>query len=605
MTKYHHLFHIPVMGTGHSVDTPVRVAHLGISSVISLVDDLLLERIRKFYSDKFNLSYSRISANEKDGRAKRITAYFEAVKSIVNIKIKALKEQPFFENNDKKRYFELLPDESPLKDLYKKLFNMKPCPEREVLEKELTQEIAPGSIDANIMVKLDRKNFTADGEPLPEEFSDAKSALRGFAKSSLDSSMVFSAGLNKGLFKYITGFPDFYRNKEGEIKKKIILKVSDFRSALVQGRFLAKMGIEVYEYRLESGLNCGGHAFSSNGRLLPFILQEFKVKRSELFDELQPLIKKYYKKTGLKYPDSALISPPLVTVQGGIGINGEMLRLMDYFGIDRTGWATPFLLVPEATCVDNETRRLLGSSDAEELYLSNVSPLGISFNNIHGTGSEIQTNKMIKEGKPGSLCPKGFLKSNIEFSEKPICTASNEYQQKKIEEVNSLSISKEEKKNFRRKITEKTCICSHLGNGALINLGIARGKNFPQSICPGPNIAWFDRDYSLEEMIDHIYGRRSSLVSEKRPHMFAKEIELYMDFFEKEVKKTAASPREIKSLNEFKTNLEIGMDFCFKIAQGKPYKGENLASLSTCVKKQKRRLNSICINLEKKISLKN
>ena len=42
MSGYHHMFHIPVMGTGHSIDTPIRVAHFGISSVISLVDDLLL-----------------------------------------------------------------------------------------------------------------------------------------------------------------------------------------------------------------------------------------------------------------------------------------------------------------------------------------------------------------------------------------------------------------------------------------------------------------------------------------------------------------------------------------------------------------------------------
>ena len=46
MTDLIHSFHIPVMGTGHSVDTPIRVAPFGISSVISLVDDLLLEKIR-------------------------------------------------------------------------------------------------------------------------------------------------------------------------------------------------------------------------------------------------------------------------------------------------------------------------------------------------------------------------------------------------------------------------------------------------------------------------------------------------------------------------------------------------------------------------------
>ena len=45
-TNKAHTFHIPVMGTGYTVDTPVKVAHLGISSVISIVDDILIEKMR-------------------------------------------------------------------------------------------------------------------------------------------------------------------------------------------------------------------------------------------------------------------------------------------------------------------------------------------------------------------------------------------------------------------------------------------------------------------------------------------------------------------------------------------------------------------------------
>jgi len=40
--------------------------------------------------------------------------------------------------------------------------------------------------------------------------------------------------------------------KMGKYLKEIVLKVSDFRSALIQGKFLAKMGIwGVSEYRIE------------------------------------------------------------------------------------------------------------------------------------------------------------------------------------------------------------------------------------------------------------------------------------------------------------------------------------------------------------------
>ncbi len=34
------------MGTGFTIDTPIKVAKYGISSVISLVDDVLIEQMR-------------------------------------------------------------------------------------------------------------------------------------------------------------------------------------------------------------------------------------------------------------------------------------------------------------------------------------------------------------------------------------------------------------------------------------------------------------------------------------------------------------------------------------------------------------------------------
>ena len=112
MNSYYHTFHIPVMGTGHSIDTPIRVASLGITSVISIVDDLLIERIRQHYSHKYGLPYVKIPRYAEDGRARRITAYLETVREIVGRKMEAVRNLPFFAENDKQKYFELLPDES-------------------------------------------------------------------------------------------------------------------------------------------------------------------------------------------------------------------------------------------------------------------------------------------------------------------------------------------------------------------------------------------------------------------------------------------------------------------------------------------------------------
>jgi hypothetical protein len=594
MTASLHTFHIPVMGTGFSVDTALRVAPLGITSVISLVDDLLLEKIRKYYSDQYDLPYVTIPSNEPDGRAKRITAYLDAVQEIVRTKMLEIKKQPFFEDNDKHKYFNLLPEESPLKMKYKRLLTMAPGRERDGLEKDLTLSMKPGSIDVNIMVKLDRTNFGSDGAPLGDEFTDAKSGLRGYANSVLTSGIVFSAGINQRLFSYMKRFRDFYRDPAGRVKKRIILKVSDFRSALIQGKFLAKKGLEVSEFRIESGLNCGGHAFPSNGVLLPSLLKEFKEKRDSLLTEFQPLVLTYYQQMGWKYPESALNKRPLITVQGGIGTHGEVRRLREDFNIDRIGLASPFLLVPEATCVDTATLELLRQAREEHLYLSDASPMQIPFNNLRQTGSEIWTRKRIEQGRPGSPCPNRFLVSNTEFTEKPICLASRQYQKSKLQEIKNRPLSNDEKITLERKVIEKTCICHHLGNGALIALGIAEEDNAPQAICPGPNIAWFDKTYTLQEMVDHIYGRGQSLVSSQRPHMFAKEIMMYVDYFEKELARSSHTPREIKTLLEFKNNLEAGLDLCLEVAKKPPYQDENIASISSVIAQQRTRLKSIC-----------
>ncbi len=122
---------------------------------------------------------------------------------------------------------------------------------------------------------------------------------------------------------------------------------------------------------------------------------------------------------------------PLITVQGGIGVSGEAERLRKDFKMDMTGWASPFLLVPEATPIDLTTRKLLEKSGKKELYLSNVSPLGVPFNNIHGCGSEKWTYKKAASGKPGSPCPRRYLVSNKEFTDKPICPASEPISEKR------------------------------------------------------------------------------------------------------------------------------------------------------------------------------
>lgn len=575
------------MGTGHSVDTPIRVAPFGISSVISLVDDLLLEKIRKYYCEKFELPYQRIGKSDEDYRARRTTAYLDMVDEIVQIRLKEIQSQPFFQDNEKKKYFDLLPPESPLKAQYHELIKQGVEADTGSLQAELTSQMEAGSIDVNIMVKLDRRLYSPQGEMLDENLSDARAALRGYAKSKLKSSIIYSAGINQPLFTDMAQYQDFYRDAAGELKKKIVLKVSDFRSALIQGKFLARKGLEVSEFRIESGLNCGGHAFASNGLLLPVLLKEISEKRHQLHENALPQIERYYKKQGWDVPDQLRQEEPKITVQGGIGTAGEQKRLLTQYGLDRTGWASPFLLVPEATPVDDTTRQALANAGEDDLYLSPSSPLGVPFNNLHGSGSHQWHDQRREQGKPGSTCPKGHLVSNTEFTEVPICTASSEFQNQKLAQIESSDMSEAEKQAAESKVHEKLCICDHLANGALIDLGIQKEERSPQSICPGPNSAWFTRYYSLQEMVDHIYGRIPSLIPSERPHMYAKEIMMYVEYFGQQLDQCSYSKSEIDTLDEFIINLTEGIEYCIQESHGPSYGDENLASIVTIAEEQK------------------
>lgn len=592
MTPSLHTFSIPVMGTGHSIDSPIRVAPYGINSVISVVDDLLVEKIRKYYSGKFDLPYKNIPRSAEDGRAKRITAYLDLVHDIVNQKFEQLRSQPFFIENEKAKYFRMLPDESPLKTAYNKLMDAAEN-ERHNLAEKLDNLIQPGSIDVNIMAKVDKLNLTKSGEPMSAEYSDGSAALRGYANSKLSSNLVLSAGFNPRLYNYLADFQDFYRDASGNIKKRIILKVSDFRSALIQGKYLAKKGLEVFEYRIESGLNCGGHAFATDGLLLPVLLREFKEKKEMLSSAIRPLVEKFYENERGEFPSDWNMQEPRITVQGGIGTHGEMQRLLDDYDMDSTGWGSPFLLVPEATTVDQTTRTLLENAKEEDLYLSGVSPLGVPFNNVRQTGSRIWHEERIEKGKPGSPCPKGFLESNTEFTENPICTASTQFQLLKIDQINHSDYAEDKKERLKTKVLDKACLCDHLGNGALIQLGIHKESRSPQAICPGPNIAYFDGEYSLEEMVNHIYGRGESLVEGDRPHMFAKEIRMYVDYLQDLIDESDSDPSENRKLTKFRDNLEAGMDYCLEIANSNGYESENLESIKNTVEIEKARLEQM------------
>ena len=556
-----HTFHIPVMGLAYTIDTPIKVAKYGITSVVSVIEDYLIEQMREVICKNEHIGYVKINTTERDYRARRITAYLNLIQDIIDKQIEEIKREDFITGKDIVQYFEMLPDVSEIKNLYYKMLSSQ-THEKEKLQKQLRYLIIPGKIDVNIMTKLDKPNYDPDGNELPTQFSDALSALRGYANSNVKSSIVFSAGLNPRLFSYCETFEDFYPNLKGIISKKIILKVSDYRSALIQGKYLAKKGLWISEFRIESGINCGGHAFISNGIPLGPILEDFKSKRNELYNELLVECENALKRLGR---NPFIVKPELkITAQGGIGTSEENSFLIDYYNLDSTGWGSPFLLVPEATNVDSETLNKLKSAKKDDYYLSHASPLGVPFSNFRSSSSEEQRKMRINKNRPGSPCFKKFLSMDIEFTDKPICTASREYQNLKIKQLKSQITDNNFLKHEIEKVTEKDCLCEGLGASALLKNKTKLSHNLSAvTICPGPNLAYFSDTFSLKQMVDHIYGRLNILNNLNRPNIFVNELQLYFDYLKKEIEDqfNVITDKKLSHFQTFKSNLLKGIDY--------------------------------------------
>ena len=588
-----HTFHIPVLGLAYSVDTPVKVARYGISSVVSIVDDILIERMRQFYTEKRKETFVPINPKEIDFRSKRITAYLNLIKKMVDEQFEDLKKQSFDDGTDLNRYFKLLPDTSALKSKYQQMLSKQDRIVVSTLQQELLNEMEKGEIQVNIMAKVDRMNPDTNGEQL----SDSLSALKGFAESDINSAVVLSAGMNPRLYGYLENFADFLPDQWGKFKKSVILKVSDFRSALIQAKFLAKKGIWVSEFRIESGLNCGGHAFATEGYLLGPILEEFKLKKQEMINELYEMYSKAILEKGIQLTQAPQMK---ISVQGGIGTAHENNFLMEHYQLDATGWGSPFLLVPEATNVDEETLELLATACKNDFYISSSSPLGIPFNNFSKSTSEKQRLERIAKGRPGSPCVKKYLSTNTEFTEQPICTASREYQNLKIKQLEAESLDPEIFQTKFNEITEKICLCEGLAAPAYLKNGILKPKESRAvAICPGPNIAYFSGKFSLDEMVSHIYGKLNLLNDNDRPNLFVNELNLYVEYLKKDVSKHLQdmSDKKAKYVSKFKEQLQVGIDYYKQLVpkitnQTEVYRKKMLNELKE-IEEQLRHLNPV------------
>ena len=325
---------------------------------------------------------------------------------------------------------------------------------------------------------------------------------------------------------------------------------------------MAKKGIWVSEYRIESGLNCGGHAFATDGFLLGPVLEEFRDNRNELIQSTYEVLVQTLTSKNRTVPKTTL--PLKITAQGGVGTAEEHQFLIDTYQLDSVGWGTPFLLVPEATNVDDPTMDKLIGAKEEDLYLSNISPLGVPFNSLKGNTKDIEKAALIEKGRPGSSSPRKFVSLNTEFTDNAICLASRQYQHLKLQELDKNGITSEEYQAEHDRIVDKSCICVGLGTSALlVNDMDTKVEGEGVSVCPGPNLAYFSKSMSLKEITDHIYGRMNVISRTDRPNMFIKELWIYIDYLKNKILETKdkLDKKQENYLLTFVNNLNEGVNY--------------------------------------------
>jgi hypothetical protein len=190
----------------------------------------------------------------------------------------------------------------------------------------------------------------------------------------------------------------------------------------------------------------------------------------------------------------------------------------------------------------------------------------VPFNTVTGTSNERFRHERQKKDRFGSSCPKKLLALSKEYSPEGMCTASKKYQDLKFAELEQ---EKEQLpamlyKKKKEAISEKACLCVGLVNAAYLENGLEiKGEKQGVVICPGPNLAYFNKQVSLSGMVKHIYGNDNILETADRPNMFVNELKMYIGHLAKEIgdfSGTLTNP-QIKKWNAFKDNLLKGIEY--------------------------------------------
>ena len=96
---------------------------------------------------------------------------------------------------------------------------------------------------------------------------------------------------------------------------------------------------------------------------------------------------------------------------------------------------------------------------------------------LKDSASEVERERRIEDGRPGSPCPKGYLVYDTQFTKVPICPASRGYQKRRLASLTAEKLSDAARSFVKERVLAKTCLCRDLAAAATVKLGIAHIKS--------------------------------------------------------------------------------------------------------------------------------
>ncbi len=122
-----------------------------------------------------------------------------------------------------------------------------------------------------------------------------------------------------------------------------------------------------------------------------------------------------------------------------------------------------------------------------------------------------------------------------------------------------------------------------------------KGEKQGVVICPGPNIAFFDKEVSLSDMVKHIYGNTNILPDNYRPNMFINELKMYVDYLRKEITDSSLqiTHSQTRKWNTFRKNLLEGIDYYHDLFTNSSYFRNELSVINLQLEEYKLQLIAI------------